>query len=370
MSGIKEALYIHFEDILNPNKAGIINKIKGQKEAFDKLNYLVHIISFRTKHNLYLDDTCLLRVPSRILIFRYFIFRKIARVIASSDFTFIYIRYFGSDFHFIRFLKQIRRKHARVFLEFPTYPYDKELRPKNLLEKYIVYLDRVYRKKLVKYIYRAVSFTYDGDILGIPTIKLENGVSLDTIPLTPGSRDKSSLHLIGVANVSPWHGYDRILHGLHAYYQQGNMDKEVTFTIVGSGNSLSALKTLCSRLSLEKYVRFAGSRDGLELEYEFRLAHLAIGSLAMHRIGLQKGSVLKLGEYIARGFPVVIAYDDFSLQEDVPFVLKIPADELPVDIKQIREFYEHLTVPPEEIRDYASVNFSWDKKIEKVVASL
>jgi len=370
MSGIQEALYIHFEDILNPNKAGIINKIKGQKEAFGKLNYLVHIVSFRTKHNLYLDDTCLLRVPSRILIFRYFIFRKIAKIISSSDFTFIYIRYFGSDCHFIRFLKLTSRKHAKVFLEFPTYPYDKELRPKNILERYIIFLDRMYRNKLAKYIYRAISFTYDGDILGIPTIKLENGVSLDAIPLTPGSQDSSSLHLIAVANVSPWHGYDRILHGIHAYNQQVNKNKEVTFTLVGSGNSLSGLKALCSRLGLENHVFFAGSKDGRELEDEFKNAHLAIGSLAMHRIGLLKGSVLKLGEYTARGFPVVIAYDDFSLQEDVPFVLKIPADDSPVDIRQLLDFYKQLSVPPEKIRSFASVHFSWDKKIEKVIASL
>jgi hypothetical protein len=186
MSGTQDALYIHFEDILNPNKAGIINKITGQKEAFGKLNYRMHIVSFRTKHNLYLDDTCVLKIPSRILIFRYFIFRKIDRIIGSSGFAFIYIRYFGSDFHFIHFLRKISQAGGKVFLEFPTYPYDRELRPKNLLEKYIFFLDRIYRKKLEKYIYRAISFTFDGNILSMPTIKLENGISMDSVPY-PGS---------------------------------------------------------------------------------------------------------------------------------------------------------------------------------------
>ena len=369
MSGTQDALYIHFEDILNPNKAGIINKINGQKEAFGKLNYRMHIVSFRTKHNLYLDDTCVLKIPSRILIFRYFIFRKIDRIIASSGFAFIYIRYFGSDLYFIRFLRKISQAGGKVFLEFPTYPYDRELRPKNLLEKYIFFLDRIYRKKLEKYIYRAISFTFDGSILSMSTIKLENGISMDSVPLTPGSDDSSSLHLIGVANVSPWHGYDRILQGLHAYNRQENR-KKVTFTLVGNGNSLPELKLLCTRLGLDEDVIFAGSKAGQALDEEFKNAHLAIGSLAMHRIGLQKGSVLKLGEYTARGFPVVIAYDDFSLREDVPFVLKIPADDSPVDINRLIEFYDHCRVSPKEIRAYASAHFSWDKKVEKVINAL
>jgi hypothetical protein len=130
------------------------------------------------------------------------------------------------------------------------------------------------------------------------------------------------------------------------------------------------VKLLCTRLGLDEDVIFAGSKAGQALDEEFKNAHLAIGSLAMHRIGLQKGSVLKLGEYTARGFPVVIAYDDFSLREDVPFVLKIPADDSPVDINRLIEFYDHCRVSPEEIRAYASAHFSWDKKVEKVINAL
>ncbi len=366
----KSILYIHFEDVLNPSKAGIINKINGQKEAFSKLGFNTQIISFRTKHKLYLDDTCLLHIPSRILLFRYFIFRKIRFIIARSKFDFIYIRYFGSDSHFIRFLQWIKQQHIKIFLEFPTFPYDAEIQAKNVIEKCIFRLDRYYRNKLSNYVYRAISFTFEGSILNMTTLKLENGISLENIHLTPRSADTSSLHMVGVANVSRWHGYDRLLRGIYEYKNQEYKPRKVTFTIVGSGNSLHELKALCNELELENYVFFSGPKSGLDLDYEFQKAHLAIGSLGMHRIGLLKGSVLKLGEYVARGFPVVIAYDDFSLKEEVPFVLKIPPDETPVDVGSLIGFYDHINISPESIRDYATCHFSWDQKMERVIASL
>ena len=370
MSGKHEALYIHFEDILNPNKAGIINKIEGQKEAFGKLNYRLHIVSFRTKHKLYLDDDCILTLPSRILFFRFFIFRKLSRIISERSFAFIYIRYFGSDVHFIHFLRRITRDQIKIFLEFPTFPYDQERRPENFLERYAFSLDRHYRNELHKYVYKAITFTDKADILKMPTLKLENGISLAAIHLTPHSQEKSSLHLIGVANVSAWHGYDRILRGLYEYYRSENHYKLVIFTLVGNGNSLEGLKTLCNNLGMSDYIRFVGSKSGKALDEEFNKAHLAIGSLAMHRIGLRTGSVLKLREYIARGFPAVIGYDDLSISKSIPFVYKIPAEDSPVNIMQLVQFYENFEVSQDAIRAYAAEHFSWEKSVGQIIATL
>lgn len=71
-------------------------------------------------------------------------------------------------------------------------------------------------------------------IFGQRTVRISNGVDFDTVPLRKTINNNSSptLHLIGVAEVHYWHGYDRLIHGLGEYYRQYH-DKEIYFHIVG-----------------------------------------------------------------------------------------------------------------------------------------
>jgi hypothetical protein len=179
----KDGLYIHFEETYNNRKAGILNKIYGQLEAFNKFGYSFDIVSFTNKYTLCLNGKVVLKLPSRLLLFRYLIFSKIYSVIKKKKYSIIYIRYVGSDKPFLHFLKKLHQRKCITWIEFPTFPYEGELKPKNYLEKLVVKNDLKYREYLHKYINKAISFTYDGTILNIPTIKLENGVSFNQIPL-------------------------------------------------------------------------------------------------------------------------------------------------------------------------------------------
>ena len=61
-----------------------------------------------------------------------------------------------------------------------------------------------------------------------------------------------------------------------------------------------------------------------------RKCHIAIGTLALHRKKMDEASPLKTREYLACGFPIIIAYEDSSfknLPQPPDFLLSVPNTE-------------------------------------------
>lgn len=141
-------------------------------------------------------------------------------------------------------------------------------------------------------------------IFGQRTVRISNGVDFDTVPLRKTINNNSSptLHLIGVAEVHYWHGYDRLIHGLGEYYRQYH-DKEIYFHIVGGvwksemyhSQHAPGFHELITHYHIEKQVIFHGQKMGKELDELFDLADFAIGSLARHRSHIDKIKTLKTG---------------------------------------------------------------------------
>jgi hypothetical protein len=116
---------------------------------------------------------------------------------------------------------------------------------------------------------------------------------------------------------------------------------------------------------MEKNVILYGKKHGEELDRIFDKCDFGIGSLGRHRVGIDKIKTLKNREYAARGIPFIYSEtdEDFDNKE---YVLKVPADETPIDIKRIIDFYQHLTLSPYEIRDSIK-NLSWKNQMQKVI---
>ena len=371
MNQTRKVLFIHFEETSNPSKLGILNKLDGIFKAFQQKGLDLDIISFKTKKTLQFNYTTFLKLPSRILWFRYFVFKAILRKTSSHQYDFVYIRYFKSDRYFLNFLRKIKKRGIKVFIEFPTFPYDQELIPNNLIERLIISHDRNYREKIFPFVFRAITFFNDEEIFNIPTIKLQNGIDIEKyLELTLPEFNNEELNLIAVANISKWHGYDRLIKGLRNYYSEEGQKKKITLKIVGTGNAITELKHLVHELKLETSVSFVGPKTGVELNSEFNNMNLGVGSLGMHRIGLNTGSILKLREYAARGLASVIAYHDYSIEKNNPFVLQVNADETPINIQSLIDFIQNLQVTPHEIREYAIKNFSWAKQLDKILNEL
>ena len=177
------------------------------------------------------------------------------------------------------------------------------------------------------------------------------------------------LHLLCVANVSRWHGLDRLLRGLGSY----RGPTRITLHIAGNGSEVSSLKKIIDELGIKGQVIFHGFTTGKDLDDLFTTCHIAVGSLGLHRIGLTEASILKAREYCARGIPYIIACKDPDFPNDFSYIQKVPADESPVSIESIIDFAQRVsedTGHPMKMREYAVGHLDWSVKMKILKAFL
>ena len=116
---------------------------------------------------------------------------------------------------------------------------------------------------------------------------------------------------------------------------------------------------------MEEYVILHGKMHGEDLDHLFNSCDFGIGSLGRHRVGIDKIKTLKNREYAARGIPFVYSETDTDFDQK-PYVFKVPADETPIDINHIIQFYKGLSMTPIEIRESIR-NLSWKNQMEIVL---
>ncbi len=179
------------------------------------------------------------------------------------------------------------------------------------------------------------------------------------------------IHLLGLANMAKWHGYDRVIEGLRQY-KKNSGNKEVIFHLVGpdGDGSLKEWMTLTRKYKLEKNVIFEGPKFNRELDYFFNKCNLAIGSIGLHRTGYESATTLKVREYMARGIPFLMSASDQAIESDNRFCVIIPADDSPVNIELIIRYVENIRdweYLSKSMREYANDNMTWEKQFRKII---
>ena len=293
---------------------------------------------------------------------------------------FVYARCFMNANPFlVRFFKQLKCAGIKAVTEIPTYPYDKEFTGSSDWNmKLDLWLDKLYRCKLYRQQNAVVTFSDAEDIFGQRTIRISNGVDFDSIPLHQPSTiydQSSAIHLIGVAEVHFWHGFDRLIAGIGEYYKQGGK-REVYFHIVGGVHpdymhdlpQAPGFQTLIDKYGISDKIIFHGTLFGNELDDVFNQCQFAIGSLARHRSGITFIKTLKNREYATRGIPFLYSEQDSDF-DNQPYVLKASPDESPIDIQQIIDFMGHFAMKPSEIRKTVE-HLSWKVQMNKVVVAV
>lgn len=291
------------------------------------------------------------------------------------DADYVYIRYQRCTPAFLFFLARLKsqRPDRPIFVEIPTFPYDSEAI--TFRDKILSFVDRLTRPFMASFVGRIVTFSAAKEIFGIPTIRTQNGVSIKDIILSRPRHlpaDKISLRIVGVANVSFYHGYDRVIMGIAAHIKQ-TPGAEVTFDIIGEGRDAPRLKHLVAEVGLADHVRFLGALQGESLERQMQTYDLAVSSIGMHRV-VADTSDLKSREYCARGIPFILANRDDDFGTDFNFALRAPMDDSPVDIAAASAFLNRLRLEcpdyHERMRRFAEDRLTWSAKMAPVVSML
>tara|TARA_B110000483_G_scaffold237717_1_gene313008 strand:+ start:7756 stop:8874 length:1119 start_codon:yes stop_codon:yes gene_type:complete len=355
-------------------KTGVHFKIIGQAEGFKKLGYEVFYL-FIDKKGLQLKnykDSSIKSFGSvksniEVLTNGYKTAKKVL------DFVNPEILYQRGSLHepfFLSFLKYAKKKGARIFYEIPTYPYDNEFRNKKFPYNITKYIDKFYRNKLKKHVEQIVTYTNHQKIFNIPAIKIENGINTESFSAAIRPSNFEKLTLIGVANLSFWHAYDRLIEGLKIYYDDGNKFP-VVFLIVGEGSEYLALKDKVKEQDLENIVTFSGRLTGEELNKVYNQKHLGVDLLGMFRRGFNECYSLKAREYCVRGIPFISSTDDSDFEEKFPFRFQIEPTESPIDVALVLNYYKvlHKKYSNEyqnELISFAAEKLSWEYKLKKV----
>ena len=352
------------------NTDGITKKILGQIDAMMSLGMDVDYVG-RSEGAVFLyskgNRRKLCESRNSSYLDNIHISKVVLALLDDEKWDAIYVRYCGLDWNSLKLFEACRKKKIKVYLELPTYPYRKEMFGRiTTLLRYLI--SSIYKPKLKKFLTAIITYTDYDEIYGVPTIRIENGININSVPVYRND-DLSELNLIIVGRMQKWHGFDRLLVGLGKYYESEEGKKKVFLDIVGDGSVLDKYKEIVKKLNMEDYVTFHGKKSGEELDRIFKKAHVSINSLGLHRIGLKDASTIKAKEYVARGLPIVFATSEVLLSENLFFCHRVPSDESLVDIEQILIFYENVLTYDDyqkAIRKYAEENMTWEKQMKKV----
>ena len=369
---MRKLLFLLFHGF-DPNN-GISKKISYQVDALKACGMETHLCYMDEKGSKkrIIDGTVIANYGNGIMskVLKRTEFSSIYKYAKDNGIEIVYIRSNHNANPFtIRMVKQMKKAGMKVVMEIPTYPYDSEYEAQGMGRQ--IFQDKLFRKQLAKHLDAIVTFSDYEQIFGQRTIRISNGIDFNSVKVKETINDTSKeLNLIGVAEIHRWHGFDRLVEGLALYYTQPQ-EYIVRFHVVGyffSSKLEDRFKKIISDNNMEKYVILYGKKHGDELNSLFNICDFGIGSLGRHRVGIDKIKTLKNREYAARGIPFIYSETDSDF-DNMPYVLKAPADESPVNIQGIVSFYQQLTLSPQQIRDSIK-DLSWESQMRHVLKDI
>jgi glycosyltransferase involved in cell wall biosynthesis len=199
----------------------------------------------------------------------------------------------------------------------------------------------------------------------IPGHVMPNGADPRTIPFTSPALPTDRVDLLCVASFQPWHGLDRLIVG---FASEPDVT-DVHLHLVGDGPALAGLRSFVCEAGLAARVHFHGQVAVEQLGEWYRRAHVTIGSLAPHRVGLKELAALKHREYALRGLPVVLAGGDADFPATLPWTRQVVADDTPVSPRMLRALAHAWSneARRRQIRAWAEAHITWDVKMPQLV---
>lgn len=336
-------LYLTVWDFQNAETDGICKKILTQIGAFRKAG--LHVDFGYTKAgNVYLasdgNERCLGKVPVALNVM--LAPGVFASKLKSKKYDAAYVRHCVVSPLYLQMLSILKKTCRKTVVEIPSYPYDAELKSSIRL-RMAGYQDRLLNGRMKKYVDKIVTYSDDTMIFGISTIRTMNGVDFNNIrKINPDDTYADKVNIIAVANLAPWHGFDRLLEGMGRYYRNKGK-KDILFHLVGDGKELENYREITKKWEIQDHVIFYGRKSGKELDRIYDYCTLSAACFGFHRIGITLSSNLKSREYMAKGLPILTSVEiDVFQGTDTPYVMRVPDDESPIDMEAVLNYNDSI----------------------------
>lgn len=333
---MKKLLYVSFENSEN-RASGVNKKINGQIKAFEEEGFSTDLIAHYQGNIAFFHGNSEAKIIEVKMPWRIALCGWAAK--HAKEYNVAYIRF---QFFCPFVLKMVRSFHkagVKTIMEIPTYPYVPELKKQGKKGIPKLLIDGSFQTLCSKYIDRFAAPLYGDSIMGKTCIEIRNGIEVEEIPARKLKESDGKLHLLAVAMMAPWHGYDRMIEGLHDYYVNGGT-KTIVLHLVGQGAASAGYHELIEKYSLEECVVEHGKLHGEELDAMYDLADIGVGSLGIHRTEVKKTNTLKIMEYMAKGIPVICEHSECGIPMDNPYRMTVTDDDSPINVEQVVAFHD------------------------------
>lgn len=281
-------------------------------------------------------------------------------ILKNIDFDLVILRYGMANFFSYKLVKYF--KHKFVFEHNTNEIEQYKLKFKNPIAShswvtYEYFSEKIFGPRQLKFSAGIIGVTNEITIYELSRfnkigqlplhITISNGINVEDFELNYVEKCTNELNMVILLGVNaPWHGLDRIVNGIKNY----KGDFKLTLYVIGN-----VAKIDCQNVIYLGYL----NQEKINHFFETTKIHVAFASLALHRINIREASVLKAREYLARGLPFILGYNDTDLEnneEIKSFICLVNSDDSAIDIDTIIDFYNKVSLIenyPQKIRTFA-----------------
>ena len=359
----------------------LIRKFNGQMNACIQLGYVAwylewngeafHLVCVNTGEKRHVMNTTQKLPREKYYHTLYFIdmYRAAIRAVGMQTFDKLYIRFLPTFPPAVRFVRLAKKKGITIIQEIPTYlgkgNDDGSDQPS--------FVRRVGLKVCNAYAHLAqrkmdfftiIGVDAKGTFAGKPAMNINNGIDVTAISLRSYQPQEDGIHMLLLASMCDWHGYDRVITALQNY--KGHEKIILHFAGNDGDGSLAKWKQLAEGM---ENVIFHGGVYGDDLDELINRMDLGVSSLGLYRIGLELGTVMKGREYMARGLPFVYAGEDPTIEKGHPHAVQVPNNDTPIDMEEIVTFAKRVRAEQnaaQSMREYARKHMSWEMEFERI----
>ena len=301
----------------------------------------------------------------------YFIdmYRAAIKVLGMRSFDKMYIRFLPTFPPAVRCMKLAKRRGVTVIQELPTYlgqgNDDGSVQP-SLARRVALKVSNAYARLAQRSVdfFTVIGVDAGGRLYGKPAMNINNGIDVTAIRQREYQPQDDALHMLLLASMCDWHGYDRMITALQSY--QG--DEKIILHFAGNDGDGSLAKWKQLAEGMENVV-FHGGVYGDELDGLINSMDLGVSSLGLYRIGLELGTVMKGREYMARGLPFVYAGEDPTIEKGHPHAMQVANDDSLIDMERVIDFAKRMRQEKnaaDGMREYAREHMSWEMEFERI----
>lgn len=295
--------------------------------------------------------------------------RALKKLAAQKTYDAVYMRYMPTFWNAPAAIRAHRKKGAKLVVEHPTYPF-RHARTNSLLRKpFIWYTEKVFSliHPMVD-LYTVMGDDCGGTLDGRPAINIVNGVDVEALPMHVQPDNGNEIHLLALASMSRWQGYDRLIHAMAAW--QGKERMVLHLAGMEGDGSLAAWLKLAQELGVEKNVLFEGELHGSALDELVDRCDAGVGSLSIRKRKVGRVITLKLREYMARGLPFLYQIEDVDVPWPEHCSLQVADEGEPIDLQEVAEFVKRVRSMPDlpaRMREYAARHLAWEPILQSVL---